>query len=76
MTDPVVVGVDGSASSWRALDWAVADAAVHDRPLLVVHAFGFPLAFLGSGAAADTAAPVSHHCVQHGHCPVVVVREE
>ncbi|TGB15206.1 universal stress protein [Streptomyces palmae] len=38
MHSPLVVGVDGSESSLRALDWALAEAARHDLPLRLVHA--------------------------------------
>lgn len=34
---PVVVGVDGTAASTAALDWAAAEARAHHAPLLVVH---------------------------------------
>lgn len=34
----VVVGVDGSESSARALDWAADEAALESRPLVVAHA--------------------------------------
>ena len=40
---PVVVGVDGSAGSLAALDWATDEALRHDRPLRIVHAFEGPL---------------------------------
>ncbi|MEV8126139.1 universal stress protein [Streptomyces sp. NPDC085944] len=33
---PLVVGVDGSESGLRAVDWAADDADLHDVPLLVV----------------------------------------
>ncbi len=39
---PVVVGVDGSASSHTALRWAAAEAARLHRSLHVVHAFEWP----------------------------------
>lgn len=45
---PVVVGVDGSQESFRALDWAVAYARDHRQDVRVVHAYG------GGGAAALT----------------------
>ncbi|UQA97387.1 universal stress protein [Streptomyces halobius] len=35
---PLVVGVDGSDSGFRALDWAVDEAALHGLPLRLVHA--------------------------------------
>jgi nucleotide-binding universal stress UspA family protein len=38
MTDPIVVGVDGSGRSLRALMWAAHDASLHGCPLRVVHA--------------------------------------
>ncbi|MFD1663096.1 universal stress protein [Streptomyces caeni] len=36
---PLVVGVDGSRSSLRAVDWAVDAAVAHGVPLRLVHAF-------------------------------------
>ncbi|QEU97067.1 universal stress protein [Streptomyces kanamyceticus] len=38
MDKPLIVGVDGSDPSLRALDWAVDEAAAHGVPLRVVHA--------------------------------------
>lgn len=38
MDRPVTVGVDSSPSSMRALDWAADEAALHGRPLRIVHA--------------------------------------
>ncbi|MFD9114453.1 universal stress protein [Streptomyces bottropensis] len=38
MEFPLVVGVDGSDSSLRAVDWAVDEATRHGLPLRVVHA--------------------------------------
>ncbi len=35
---PVVVGVDGSEPSLRAVDWAVDEAALHGVPLRLVYA--------------------------------------
>ncbi|MFL4903794.1 universal stress protein [Streptomyces sp. MMS24-I2-30] len=37
MTDPIVVGVDGSGRSLRALVWAAHEAALRRRPLRIVH---------------------------------------
>src|SRR5512139_3060485 len=38
----VVVGVDGSDPAAAALDWAVRQASLENRPLAVVHACGLP----------------------------------
>ncbi|MEU6678827.1 universal stress protein [Streptomyces sp. NPDC046925] len=38
MDKPLIVGVDGSEPSLRALDWAADEAALHGVPLRVVHA--------------------------------------
>lgn len=37
MPAPIIVGVDGSAHAWRALDWAADYAARHRRPVRLVH---------------------------------------
>ncbi|WP_438290499.1 universal stress protein [Streptomyces sp. HUAS TT7] len=37
MDKPVIVGVDGSDPSLRALDWATDEAALHGLPLCVIH---------------------------------------
>ncbi|MFD4636129.1 universal stress protein [Lentzea sp. NPDC058436] len=39
--EPVVVGVDGTPASERALRWALDEAFVRDCPLHVVHAWTF-----------------------------------
>jgi nucleotide-binding universal stress UspA family protein len=38
MTMPLVVGVDGSETSLEAVDWAAAEAVLHDLPLHLLHA--------------------------------------
>ncbi|MFA1542681.1 universal stress protein [Actinomadura monticuli] len=38
MSAPIVVGIDGSAHAWRALDWATDRAHRQRLPLLLVHA--------------------------------------
>jgi nucleotide-binding universal stress UspA family protein len=50
VSDPVIVGVDGSASSLGAVDAAAREARLRGAPLRVVHAFGHPSAHLPSGA--------------------------
>lgn len=52
-TAPVVVGVDGSATSLNALRWAAAEAVLHAAPLHVVHAW-LPTLGLHLGQHADT----------------------
>ncbi|WP_141576772.1 universal stress protein [Actinomadura sp. WMMA1423] len=38
MSEPIVVGTDGSDEAAAALDWAAAEAALRERPLHIVHA--------------------------------------
>ncbi|MEU3644875.1 universal stress protein [Lentzea sp. NPDC034063] len=40
-TKPIVVGVDGTPASDRALEWALDEAVVRGCPLQVVHAWTF-----------------------------------
>ncbi len=47
----IVVGVDGSASSIRAAEWAVAEAALRGVPLRLVQAFESPAVWRGMGEA-------------------------
>ncbi|MFC5381592.1 universal stress protein [Aquipuribacter nitratireducens] len=56
---PVVVGVDGSPESYRALDWAAAYARDTDRDLRLVHAYGGGAAALRLELAAQ-GAEVGH----------------
>ena len=44
---PVVVGVDGSGPSQRALQWAVDHARRHDLPLIAVYAWHLPYTSFG-----------------------------
>ena len=57
----IVVGIDGSASSAAALRWAAREARLHDTDITVVTAYRFPMAFAGTGAGADVAAPDAQH---------------
>ncbi len=50
-SDTVVVGVDGSAESLAAVDWAAEQARLEDRPLTIVH-----VATIGTLAAAHVDA--------------------
>src|SRR5918997_1000540 len=56
----VVVGVDGSEGSRRALRWAAAEAAVRNDPLVLVHVWDRPQAYapLGLGAYPIDPEPV------------------
>ncbi|MEU8802890.1 universal stress protein [Spirillospora sp. NPDC048819] len=38
MSEPIVVGTDGSVESDRAVEWAAAEAVLYRRPLRIVHA--------------------------------------
>ncbi|MFI9470878.1 universal stress protein [Streptomyces sp. NPDC052492] len=51
MSDPVIVGVDGSASSLTAVDVAAREAHLRGTSLRIVHAIGSPSARLPPGAA-------------------------
>ena len=53
----VVVGVDGSEPSARALDWAVTEAAYRGAPLHLVTAWLFPMA---EGYALTATVPQVH----------------
>lgn len=51
---PVIVGVDGESSGWRALRWAVEESRIRGLPLRVVHAWRLP--FLTPAESASEAA--------------------
>lgn len=56
----IVVGVDGSAGSDRALRWALAEARLRDSNVRVVHVYEparLPLTEAGLGAAGGMAVP-------------------
>ncbi len=48
----VIVGVDGSPNSRAALDWAAAEAARREMPVLAVYALGMPLMVSASAGPA------------------------
>jgi nucleotide-binding universal stress UspA family protein len=48
LTDPVLVGVDGSPGGRAALRFAADEAAFRDRPLCIVHAFTWPAALMAN----------------------------
>ena len=47
----IVVGVDSSKGSERALEWALEEAGVHGDHLLLLHAWQFPAVGVSSYAA-------------------------
>ncbi|MGW2179186.1 universal stress protein [Streptomyces sp. NPDC001732] len=61
---PVVVGVDGSEGSLRALDWAVAEAARSRLPLRVVHASLWER-YEGVHSVFDTERPTEEVLAEH-----------
>lgn len=67
----IVVGVDGSPSSRRALGWALAEAEAHDAAIEVLHAYPdlqsilpYSIEELTGGASAADRARAGHQLVQ------------
>ncbi|MEV7469476.1 universal stress protein [Streptomyces kronopolitis] len=56
MGHPLVVGLDGSDSAFRSLDWAVDEAARHGLPLRIVHASSWEH-YEGAAPAQDPERP-------------------
>ncbi len=46
----IIVGVDGSAHSRRALEWAMKEAAVHETPLTVMTVHALIRGYFGGGS--------------------------
>lgn len=51
----IVVGVDGSTTAERALDWAIDQAVLEGRDLVLVHAIALDVSFLGPPGLSDPA---------------------
>ncbi len=51
---PIIVGIDGSESSQKALEWGLDEARRRGLPLRIVHAFVWPLYDLPYGVPADS----------------------
>ena len=49
----IIVGVDGSTHSERALEWAVQEAAIRQVPLKVITVFRRAVSHWGAGAISD-----------------------
>lgn len=64
MRRPVVVGVDGSEGSLRALDWAAAEATRSGLPLRVVHASLWER-YEGKHAVSDPECPADEVLAEH-----------
>jgi nucleotide-binding universal stress UspA family protein len=62
----VVVGVDGSGTSHKALRWAVHEAAMRSAQLDVVHAWRVPFPAYADGGAVDPAPfrLAAHHALE------------
>lgn len=69
MSDPVIVGVDGSASSLTAVDVAAREAHLRGTSLRIVHAIGSPSAHLPPGAAPWSPADHGLEAMVHGLPP-------
>jgi nucleotide-binding universal stress UspA family protein len=58
----IIVGIDGSTHSERALEWAVQEAAIRQVPLRVITVFHRAVSHWGAGAITD---PQEHaHAMQ------------
>ncbi|MEV5431712.1 universal stress protein [Streptomyces sp. NPDC052701] len=55
---PMVVGVDGSEASLKAVDWAADEAALHGVPLRIVHAYRWDR-YEGAGLARELGKPLA-----------------
>ncbi|MCX4459747.1 universal stress protein [Streptomyces sp. NBC_01340] len=66
MSDPVIVGVDGSVSSLDAVDVATREAQLRGVPLRVVHAFGHAPGHLPVGAPPWSPADHGLEPMVHG----------
>ncbi|NKQ52049.1 universal stress protein [Amycolatopsis sp. K13G38] len=54
MAAAVVVGIDGTPASVRAVRWGAREAALRHAPLTIIHAFGIPDAFYGEAMPPGT----------------------
>ena len=73
----ILVGIDGSAHSRHALEWAVGEAATRRAPLTVLTVNQPVVGFWGStipypGDPGSVSTQITHHA----HCPVVVIPDD
>ncbi len=59
MADVVVVGVDGSENSWRALAWAKDEAILRGGSLRIVCSFEDPVSTVGFGTGFGAGSPIT-----------------
>lgn len=75
---PMVVGVDGSESSLGAVDWAADEAALHEVPLRIVHAYRWDRYEAppspGSSASRPVTSPPTTSSPSPPVAPVVTTR--
>ena len=85
MTDPIVVGTDGSPPASRAVRWAADEAALRGRPLHIVHAIDrglYELPLFAPGQIAESVAEAGEETLAEAartareHRPGVAVTTE
>lgn len=74
----VVVGVSRDGGSGSALSWACGEAALHDLPLTLVHAWDEPLELsieLAAGSRSDVTLPATSRATR-GDVPTVLLAQQ
>jgi nucleotide-binding universal stress UspA family protein len=72
----IVVGIDGSGHSRRALEWAIKEAAVRRVPLTVITVHEIAVGYWGSGVAYPEDHAVAEHARQAAQTEVDKVLAE
>ena len=87
---PIVVGIDGSEPSLRAVDWATREAVLRDVPLRIVSVCAIEprinwvadLVAVGRHAArrpastGSTLSPATLAVLAHAHGPIAIVPDQ